>query len=589
MKRINNEYFDLLKLWCDSLIEYQITEHKNEAFIGGILCPACMGIHGRIGDAMYPFVFVYSVTGDRKYYDCARLLFKWTMKNMLREKGQIINDAQSVWHYITVFFNISLGELLYNLKAYIDKEDYDEWFGFYLDSSEYIYNSFFDSPSLNINYRVATATSMAIAYRMLGDEKYNAKAREFARISLAHISDEGFIFGEGVPTDGMTAGGYRTVDIGYNAEESLPNLAIYLKYIGKDDEVEKALVEAMRAHLYFMLPDGAWDNSWGSRSNKWSYWGSRTSDGCQPAFVLLRDKDETFFEAAHRSFECFKNCTVDGLLAGGLHHGEMNEPVCVHHTFCHIKALVSLAEADAVTKPVKLPRETLDSIRRFTTMNVAISTKGAWTATYSCDDFSKGNDDDTPSGGAVTLLYHKELGIILGGSPNEFRHAEAHNMQVPRYFEDVCQLARLEYVKDGKKYRNTYDTTASIDCSDNEIDTCYHAEGVLKNCKGCGEFGYETGYTMSEDGFDITVKTEAEGARFILPIVASPDERIEICGRTVKVYKKKGILTIVCSKDIYLDNSRAERIFNMCAGLSTARLFTDICRQEEVIFRFTAE
>ncbi len=67
MKIINNEYFDLLKQWCDSLIEYQITEHKNEAFIWGILCPACMGIHGRIGDAMYPFVFMYSVTGDRKY------------------------------------------------------------------------------------------------------------------------------------------------------------------------------------------------------------------------------------------------------------------------------------------------------------------------------------------------------------------------------------------------------------------------------------------------------------------------------------------------------------------------------------------
>ena len=589
MNKIYIEYFDLLKLWCDSLIEYQITEHKNEAFAGGILCPACMGIHGRIGDAMYPFVFVYSVTGDRKYYDCARLLFKWTMKNMLREKGQIINDAQSVWYYITVFFNISLGELLHNLKVYIDKEDYDEWFGFYLDSSEYIYNNFLDSPSLNINYRIATATSMAIAYRMLEDDKYNTKAREFAKISLDHITDEGFIFGEGAPTDGFTPGGYRTVDIGYNVEESLPNLALYLKYIGDDDITEKALIEAMRAHLYFMLPDGAWDNSWGSRSNKWSYWGSRTSDGCHPAFVLMSDKDEMFFEAAHRSYECFKKCTVRGLLAGGLHHSEMNEPVCVHHTFCHIKALVSLAQADVVRKSVKLPRERLDSIKQFKTMNVAISSKGAWTATYSCDDFSKGGDDDTPTGGAVTLLYHDKLGIIIGGSPNEFRLAEAHNMQVPRYFEDVCQLARLEYIIDGKKYRNTYDTTALVCCSDNENNTVYRANGVLKNSKGHGEFGYETNYTMSNECFEISVKTEAPNSRFVLPIVASPDERIEIFGKTVKVYKRNGVLTIACTQEIYIDNSRAERIFNMCGGLATARLIIDIRDHDAVTFKFIAE
>ena len=26
--------------------------------------------------------------------------------------------------------------------------------------------------------------------------------------------------------------------------------------------------------------DGGWDNSFGTRNNKWTYWGNRTSDGC---------------------------------------------------------------------------------------------------------------------------------------------------------------------------------------------------------------------------------------------------------------------------------------------------------------------
>jgi hypothetical protein len=31
----------------------------------------------------------------------------------------------------------------------------------------------------------------------------------------------------------------------------------------------------MDTHLEFMLHDGAWDNSWGTRNFKWTYWGNR--------------------------------------------------------------------------------------------------------------------------------------------------------------------------------------------------------------------------------------------------------------------------------------------------------------------------
>ena len=33
-----------------------------------------------------------------------------------------------------------------------------------------------------------------------------------------------------------------------------------------------------KKHLEFMLPDGAWDNSWGTRSFKWTYWGVKSSN-----------------------------------------------------------------------------------------------------------------------------------------------------------------------------------------------------------------------------------------------------------------------------------------------------------------------
>ena len=69
----------------------------------------------------------------------------------------------------------------------------------------------------------------------------------------------------------------------------------------KDEEMLEFLTHSLREHLEFMLPDGAWDGSFSSRSYKWSYWGSRTSDGCQGAYGLMADRDPIFGEAAYKT------------------------------------------------------------------------------------------------------------------------------------------------------------------------------------------------------------------------------------------------------------------------------------------------
>lgn len=78
------------------------------------------------------------------------------------------------------------------------------------------------------------------------------------------------------------------MDIGYNVEESLPALLQYA-LLEQDEEIRVLAVKAMRVHLEFMLLDGAWDNSFGTRNYKWSYWGSRTSDGCAAGYGLADD------------------------------------------------------------------------------------------------------------------------------------------------------------------------------------------------------------------------------------------------------------------------------------------------------------
>ena len=60
-----NDYFKILKTWCDTLIKLQMKEPQSPAIYGGIFCPACGRIHGRINDCMYPLIYLYKKTGDK--------------------------------------------------------------------------------------------------------------------------------------------------------------------------------------------------------------------------------------------------------------------------------------------------------------------------------------------------------------------------------------------------------------------------------------------------------------------------------------------------------------------------------------------
>ena len=119
-------------------------------------------------------------------------------------------------------------------------------------------------------------------------------------------------------------------------------------------------VAALRTHMEFMLPDGAWDNSWGTRNYKWSWWGSRTSDGCHPGSSCLPQHDPRFREAARRNFELMAACTHNGLLYGGPDYFVHGDLPCIHHSFTHAKALATVLDRGTMLSSqarLTLPRD----------------------------------------------------------------------------------------------------------------------------------------------------------------------------------------------------------------------------------------
>lgn len=86
----------------------------------------------------------------------------------------------------------------------------------------------------------------------------------------------------------------------------MPNLAYYALMVN-DRELLSIVERSMNTHLEFMLPDGAWDNSWGTRSFKWTYWGGRTSDGFMGGYYAMAAHHPEYLEAIRRNIQLLKN------------------------------------------------------------------------------------------------------------------------------------------------------------------------------------------------------------------------------------------------------------------------------------------
>jgi hypothetical protein len=571
-------YFDLLKTWCDGLLAVQIDDPANPARHGAFRCPACPSLHGRGADATHPLLYMADATGERKYLEAALRIRRWVEANVSQDDGSWVNDIAGTWKGITVFGAIALAESLHRYGRLLDASTRAEWTDRLGRAMEFL-DGFFTMSTGNINYPANCALAFALAGDLLGSARYRSRGREFAHACLGYFSGNGLLYGEGKPADGLTARQCRPVDLGYNVEESLPALSLYAVVTG-DRKVRDAMVRALRAHLEFMLPDGGWDNSWGTRQAKWTWWGSRTCDGCQPGLVLLAEHDPRFLEAARRNTELMAACTHDGLLHGGPHYRRHGDAPCVHHTFTHAKALATVLERSAGgLRPARrliLPREEAKGIRHFPEIGTYLSAAGPWRATVTEYDaeYPKAPGGH-PSGGALSLLYHLRLGPVVAASMTEYTMVEPVNMQVHLDRPTMCLTPRIEQVAAGTTFTNLSDFTATLTAAQGaEGSLTFEARGrlvsVARRDPPAGAIRYRLTHRIAPDGITILVGVEGRAAgpvTYILPVVSASDEAVTREGNgVIRIAKPGGTLEIRTDAPGGWAAMPAPRVFNLVPG-----------------------
>lgn len=578
----------LLKDWCDGMIQVQINQPEDPTIHGALDCPACNKIHGRCMDAVYPFMYLADKTGEQKYQDAAIAVMDWS-ENVSMPDGSwtVIPDPKS-WRGISVFGAIALGEALHHHGHILPKEIYQKWKERLAKVGDYIYQNF-NLTFTNINYGFTAIYALHLLGDILDNPTYVERSRELAKGIKDWLSEPNYlIFGEAKPGNKRSAKGLLGVDLGYNVEETLNGVVQYAR-LEKDEELLTLLTKSLEGHLHFMLPDGAWDNSWGTRQYKWSYWGSRTTDGCQPAFALMADRNSAFGTAAFLNTQLLERCTSEGLLHGGIHYTTHGIKPCVHHTFAHSKALATiLNEADAlsgINGQAPIPRLVADGVKAFPEVSVYLAARADWLATVSTYDLIYKEKSLHGTGGALNVLYHKKVGPLFTASMAKYQLVEKNNQQ-PQPGEEFALTPRLETFVDGKWYTNLYDLKAKVVHSDQAGQIEFTAQVSLvdenQEAPNGQQLNFEISYLIKQEQVTIRCKNTNtnkpnQAVRLVLPLISPTGEGFkQTTPSSINVQKPNGTVSMAANVPLQIKSMEKERIFNMVPGMEVLPIIMEL-------------
>lgn len=570
----------LLEQWCMGLYAQQTRNTGDLSTSGGIYSPGDDAYLGRSADAIYPFLWMANHSGEEKYIEAALQVYAWEQNNCWNETyGCWYNDPGKPdgWKSISVFSALTKVESIEHYPQLLGEKTIREWKERLELVADYLFRTFHIDYA-NINYPASATIALFKLGKMFNEEKYVNKANQLAEGIMSYFTPEGLFFGEGGRK--VSNNGQYPVDLGYNVEESLPSLAQYSVLSG-NNVLYKKVMHSMKVHLMFMLPNGSWDNSWGTRSFKWTVWGSRTSDGCFPGYFLMADEAPEFAEAVYRNLQCMKTSTWNMLLQSGPHeHLAMIAP-STHHTFDHAKALTSLLNMKApeiINTRAKLPREKEYGIRKFNDINTLLFSKGPWRGTVTAYSVPyKETINGHPSGGALSCLYHTQLGMISASSMIEYKRWEKHNMIDKEKVENFMDLTpRLELVVDEEfVFRNINDLQSELTSHEGKHKLAIATKSRLLNgyqeSPSAGTVTASINYTVKVDSVTIELeidKKPMEGKlHFIFPLVCSSLDRIEFSNGSFSMRNAQGSICIksnyVLQKSLPLD----KRVYNFIPGL----------------------
>lgn len=457
-----------------------VNSDKDSPDYGGIYCPHCKLYHTRAAETVYPFAYEYHKMGNKTYLRAAINAGNWLIKQQ-EDNGAWLETPEE-WTGTTTDQVLMMALAYPILKSHLSKKEKDSWLHSIEKAGDYLVKVM--SPQFaSINYCATTTASLMAVNEIINKQSYQNKARELAYQVVGKMDQDYFLTGEGGRVFGVKYG----IDLGYNLEMSLWGLALFAQ-LAKDDAVKQIVEKSLAQHLYFIYPDGSMDASWGIRSNKWTCFGSGTSDGCQVLFSLFMDKNDQYRTAAIRNIQFLKTCMKNGIVGfGPLYYNMYDCQPCIYPTFTKAKNMamaVALAKADVG----KVPQLPLDKtgMHYFPTLNLTVSRTAQWCVTISGYTYKDPAGDRTkymhrPSGGTITNLWLNGHGYFQASSQTIYKRWEP--MSFPEIPTPLPLTPRIEFSSDLDYFTNLYEFDAIMTNNKKNGTYIVTSFGELKNSK----------------------------------------------------------------------------------------------------------
>ena len=546
---LKSEYAKTLVELSTTIVTQQVTEAADTNF-GAIRCLHCTVFHTRAAESVFPLYVSYTITHDRKFLTAAINAANWLVRQQFPDGSW--KETPEEWTGTTTDQLLMLTESYEGLRANLSADDRSRWLRSIRNAANYLMNVM--TPEwASINYVATTAAALASVNRLIPDVNYLKRATELAHRTISKMDEDGFLTGEG----GREHDNKYGVDLGYNMEMSLWGLGYYAR-LTNDTEVRDAVTRSLRIHSYFIYPDGSLDASWGIRSNKWTTFGSATSDGCQVLFTLFADDQPFYAAAALKNLQYLRSNITNGFVGYGPQYAELfNTPPCIYPTFTKAKnlALAYSLESGKLHTSALLPTERKGWMKYFPTVQVAEVRTESFMLTvpaYRYKDLEKRDKSKymyRPTGGSISNLWVEGYGLLQASSQTFYFRWEP--MSFPVVDTVICLTPRVEFRANGAYFTNLFEFDGVMTTS-HERDGSFVVKttGELKDKTWlAGGIGYRLTHTVRDNDLIKTVELVYHDARERVVVV---EPFIQWKGVTATKVDEKTVLIKTASKQFEL-------------------------------------
>jgi hypothetical protein len=538
---LQDRYLQVLELLCNQLIGTQITD-PDDLDYGALVSPSTNPQHNprhsRAAEAVYPLAVMYKHSRDGRHKNAAILLGNWLI-SIQQEDGSWGENwpGHDGWNGTTADQLISLAGALEILGDEIGEDDSRAWDRSITAAADFSLGRFGPGRS-NINYTPTAAVGLVLAHRAV--ESPNAawlhKAEELIAYIKSQVNEDDLIVGEG-----------QGVDLGYNIAQSIGFLAWYGILMEQPETVDLA-ASLLEAHMHFMYPNGAIDNSWGTRSFKWTLEsGTKTAPGVHYTFALLADKDPAIHRGAVLALDWLENHALDehSRVTYGPHaylHANSNPP-SNYGTFARAQSIATAVEyGPAASNLAPIPAEREDWLKFFPTIGTAVTRTDKVMATVSAYENNKRYPLETAvRGGSATVVWFEGYGpdgFLQASSQTVYNRIEDKHM--PDGIDPLPLTPRIETVA-GPYRTNLFDAGANLEVTSPQVPVELVSSGKLRGKEGEAGSTFTWTHGFSASAYTKTVQLgSAEGLRIVEPFVDNPGNSYALEGNDTFVITQRG-------------------------------------------------